>query len=204
MSLRPRDRIAIAVVLLVVVVAGYYMLALKPEQNKASALNAAIAVQRKTLAQEQQAYAVGRAAAAALKADAPEWAALRLAVPPQSDIPGLLRTLQRNAAAVHVNMQAIALSGPSGASPAAGATAPSTGVATPVPVSLTFSGGYTALNNLVRRLDGLVVLSGGKVRATGPLLSISSVSLAGSSSLTVQLTATIYQLTAPSTAPTGG
>jgi Tfp pilus assembly protein PilO len=201
MSLRPRDRIAIGVVLLLVVVAGYYLLALKPEQNKGNALSAAIAVQQKTLAQEQQEYAVGRAAQASLQADAGQWAALRLAVPPQSNIPGLLRTLERNADAVHVNMQAITLSG---AAPAAGPVTPGASAATPVPIQLTFAGGYTALNNLVRRLDSLVVVSGGTVHATGPLLSISAVSLTGGSGLTVQLTATIYQLTAPTTAPTGG
>jgi hypothetical protein len=76
-----------------------------------------------------------------------------------------------------------------------------------VPLSLTFAGGYTALHNLVRRLDGLVVVSGHTVHATGPLLSISNVSLSGSPKLTVQLTATIYQLATSSsaaTATTGG
>jgi len=78
---------------------------------------------------------------------------------------------------------------------------------TSVALSLTFAGGYIALHNLVRRLDGLVVVSGNKVHATGPLLSISSVSLTGSPKLTVQLTATIYQLAAPAAATaatTGG
>jgi hypothetical protein len=82
----------------------------------------------------------------------------------------------------------------------AGETASST--ATSIPLSLTFAGGYVALHNLVRRLDGLVVVSGHTVHATGPLLSISSVSLTGSPKLTVQLTATIYQLAAPSSATT--
>ena len=88
---------------------------------------------------------------------------------------------------------------------ASGATAGTTGTtgtaataaqATPVPVQLTFAGGYTALNNLVRRLEGLVTVSGKNVLASGPLLSISNVSLSGSP-LTVQLTASIYQLSAP-------
>ena len=51
------------------------------------------------------------------------------------------------------------------------------------------------------------MVSGHTVHATGPLLSISSVSLSGSPNLTVQLTATIYQLSAASiaaTATTGG
>jgi hypothetical protein len=71
-----------------------------------------------------------------------------------------------------------------------------------VPLNLTFAGSYTALNHLVGRLDQLVVVAGGKVHATGPLLNISTISLTGSPKLTVQLTATIYQLDAGSTSPT--
>ena len=61
------------------------------------------------------------------------------------------------------------------------------------PVQLSFSGGYTALNNLVRRLTDLVETSRGALHATGPLLSVGNVSLSGTSNLTVQLTASIYQ-----------
>jgi Tfp pilus assembly protein PilO len=214
MTLRPRDRIALAAVLIVGVVAAYYLLALRPEQRKSTALDAAIAVQQQTLTQEQQAYAAGRAAEASLKADTAQWAALSLAVPSQSDIPALLRTLERNANAVHVKMQAIVLTGSSASAPTSSAPASSaatgsastgataSSAATSVPVQLTFGGGYTALNSLVRRLEGLVVVSGGKVHATGPLLSIGDVSLSGSPKLTVQLTATIYQLATASTAAT--
>jgi hypothetical protein len=220
MNLRPRDRIALSVVVFLGLVAAYYMLALKPEQHKATALDAAIATQQHTLVTEQQAYATGRQAKASLKADAAEWAALRLAVPSQSDIPALLRTLQKTAASAHVTMHSITVSGVSGpATPAAAAAAASTSAASTtgasttgasasaasaastVPLQLTFAGGYTELNNLVRRLDSLVVVAGGKVHATGPLLSISNVALTGAPKLSVAITATIYQLAA---APTAG
>jgi hypothetical protein len=212
MTLRPRDRIALAVVLVLALVGAYYVLILTPERHKASSLGTAIAGERQALTTAEANYAVGRAAQASIKADAPEWAALRKAVPNTSDIPALLRVLERNASAVHVKMQAITLSGAGGtAAPTPTPTpTPSTGGATgatSVPLQLTFAGGYKALHNLVRRLDGLVVVSGGKVHATGPLLSISDVSLSGSPALTVQLTATIYQLAAASstaTATTGG
>ena len=73
-----------------------------------------------------------------------------------------------------------------------------------MPIQLTFNGGYIALNKLVRKLTGLVAVSGGKVHATGPLLSISSVKLTGSSSLTGSVTATIYQLAGAAGTTTGG
>lgn len=214
MTLRPRDRIALGVILLVALVGAYYMVALKPEQHKAAALDAAIASQQQALTQAEQSYGAGRNAQASLKADGAEWAALGLAVPNQSDIPALLRTLERTANAVHVKMQAITLSG-SSASPGSASAAPtasgtstsSSSAATSVPVQLTFAGGYTALNSLVHRLNGLVGVAGGKVHATGPLVSISSVSLSGAPKLTVQLSATIYQLAgaqAAAGATTGG
>jgi len=202
MTLRPRDRIALGVILLLGVVFGYYKLLLSPERSQASALTTSIAGERQTLATEQQTFATGRAAAASLRADAQQWAALRLAVPAQSDIPGLLRSLQRTADSANVKMRSITLSGSGSSGAATPATPTSATTATPIPIQLTFAGGYAALDRLVKRLDQFVVVSGTKVRATGPLLSISTVSLSGSPDLTVQLTASIYQLPAPAAAGT--
>jgi hypothetical protein len=210
MNLRKRDRIALAVVAVAALIGAFYMLALKPERQQVGRLDSQIATQRQALSAAQQSYIVGRAAQAALKTDGREWAALKLAVPEQSDIPGLLRTLEKSANAQHVAMQALSLSGASGASSASAATptsgtgtTPTAAAATPVPIQLTFSGGYVALNKLVRTLTGLVAISGGNVHATGPLLSINSVNLSGTSKLTGNLTATIYQLATPATT-TGG
>ncbi len=202
MNLRPRDRIALGVVILAVLVGAFYMLALKPEQQKAKSLDAAIAAQQQTVAQEQQAYNAGRQAQATVKAQQAEWTALHVAVPAQSNIPALLRILAKSAKAAHVKMSSITLASASGATPAPTPTT-SPGAATGVPVQLTFAGGYAALNALVHRLDSLVVVAGNRVRATGPLMSISNVSLSGSPDLTVQLNATIYQLSAAATATTG-
>jgi hypothetical protein len=215
MSLRKRDRIVLAVVAAVALLGAFYMLALKPERQKASALGSQIATQRQALATAQQRYTVGRAAEAALKTDGQEWARLKVAVPEQSDIPALLRTLEKSADSVHVAMQSLTLSGATGSSsttttppattsPTGAATTTATPAATPVPIQLTFSGGYVALNKLVRKLTGFVAISGGRVHAAGPLLSINSVNLTGSRKLTGNLTATIYQLAAPAGTTTGG
>lgn len=206
MTLRPRDRIALVVVVLMALAGAYYLLALKPERKQASTLAGSITAQRQALSTAEANYAAGKAAQASIKASAPEWAALGKAVPNTSDIPALLRVLERNANAVHVKMKAItitpatAAATPTPSTPGAATTATA---ATTIPLQLSFAGGYTALHNLVKRLDGLVVVSGHTVHATGPLLSISSVSLTGSP-LTVQLTATIYQLATAATATTGG
>ncbi|HET8976974.1 MAG TPA: hypothetical protein VFN87_02390 [Solirubrobacteraceae bacterium] len=210
MNLRPRDRIVLGIVVMLAAAGAFYMLVLKPEQNKASTLQAAITSQQQALAKAESDFAAGRAAQASLKADAAQWAALKLALPAQSDIPALLRTLERNAQAAHVQMQSITLTGASGSTPSTPTPTPTpttgtSSVASQVPIQLTFQGGYAALNRLVKRLDGFVLLSGTKVHASGPLLSIGSVSLSGSP-LTVQLTATLYQLQPPpaTTSPAGG
>jgi Tfp pilus assembly protein PilO len=200
MTLRQRDRIALGIVLILGLFAGYYMLMLKPERQKVAALDTKITTARQSLAAAEQSYNQGKAAQSTLKSQAAEWAALQLAVPKQPDIPALLRTLEKTADSVHVKMQAITLSSSSSAATTPAAPTPSTGGATSVPVQLTFAGGYNALNSLVHKLDGLVAVSGGKVHASGPLLSISNVALTGAPHLTVQLTASIYQQAAPATA----
>ena len=160
------------------------MLALKPERRQVSALESKIATQRQAIATARQSYVLGRAAQAALKVDGQEWAALKLAVPEQSDIPTLLRTLEKNARrgarvdAVAQPVQAARARRRRPSRPAA--STGTTAAATPVPVQLTFSGGYVALNKLVQQArPDSSRWSGGKVHATGPLLSINSVNLIG-------------------------
>ena len=207
MTLRKRDRIVLAIVAAAALVGAFYMMALKPERQKASALQTQIATQQQSLASAQQSYNIGRAAQAALKTDGAQWAALKLAVPAQSNIPALLRLLEKSAAADHVAMTSLTLAGSTGASastastPATGTAAPS---ATPVPIQLDFTGGYVALNKLVSKLTGLVAVAHGSVHATGPLLSINSVTLSGSKSLTGNVSATIYQLAGAAGTTTGG
>jgi Tfp pilus assembly protein PilO len=208
MNLRKRDRIVLAIVAAAALIGAFYMLALKPERQKATALQTKIATQQQALVAAQQSYNVGRAAQAALKTDGAQWAALKLAVPAQSNIPALLRLLEKSAGADHVAMTSLSLSDSSTAAPstaapsATGTAAPS---ATPVPIQLSFTGGYVALNKLVSKLTGLVAVAHGTVHATGPLLSIGSVTLSGSKSLTGNVSATIYQLaSAAGTTTTGG
>lgn len=206
MTLRKRDRIVLAIVAAAALLGAFYMLALKPERQQASSLQSQIATQQQAIVAAQQSYNIGRAALAALKTDGEQWAALKLAVPEQSNIPALLRLLEKSANSEHVSMQSLSLSSASGSSataPAAAAPGTAAAAATAVPIQLSFTGGYVALNKLVHKLTGLVAVSHGTVHATGPLLSIGSVTLNGSSSLTGNITATIYQLATPA-ATTGG
>ncbi len=146
--------------------------------------------------------------------DQPDWAAAQRAVPNNANIPALLKLLARSATAAHVTMQSITLSGSSSSSSAPAPT-PTTTTAVngalglvSVPVSLTFSGGYQALNRLVNRLGALVTISRRQLRASGPLVGISAVTVTPSatgsgSALSFALTATIYQRSAGTTEATG-
>jgi hypothetical protein len=198
------------VAFLVAIAAGaFYILVLTPEHHKAKALNAKIATQQQALATAQQQVASGRAAQAKLRTAQAQRASVDLAVPTHSDIPEVLRALQGAAKAAHVQMQSITVSASTSATPKSSASstatsASGTGTATATPIQLTFAGGYLALEKLVRRLDGFVVVSGNRVNATGPLLSVSSVQLSGAPKLTANLSANIYQRSASSapSAPT--
>jgi hypothetical protein len=190
------------VAFLVAIAAGaFYILVLTPEHHKAKALNAKIATQQQALDTAQQQVASGRAAQAKLRTAQAQLASVDLAVPTHSDIPEVLRALQGAAKAAHVQMQSITVSASTSATPqsiaSSTATSPSgTGTATATPIQLTFAGGYLALEKLVRRLDGFVVVSGNRVNATGPLLSVGSVQLSGAPKLTANLSANIYQRSA--------
>lgn len=203
-QLQPRDRALIAGVAVLAVVAAFYLLAIQPQDRRASQLARQLATAQTSLTSAQSAYAVGRQAQARLGKSAAAYAAAQKAVPATTDVPGLLRLLQGSAEAAHVKIQSITPGSSSATSATAAATtgtaAASSTSATPnsVPISLTVDGGYQALNRLVQRLDRYVKISGGRLHATGPLIGISNVSLTGANSasaggLSISLTATVYQ-----------
>lgn len=210
MKLTPRDRVLLGVIAALALSAAFYMLVITPERHAAAHLKTQIAAERATLARAEQREAEGRAAEVALKASQDDWSATQRAVPQVADVPALLKVLTRSARSAHVSMQSISLSGGSaGAGSTPVATTASSAGATAIPVSLTFDGGYQALNRLVRHLDALVTTSRTSIRSHGPLIGISAVSVAPnasaahSSTLSVQLTATLYQRSAASAATTG-
>ncbi len=208
MTLRPRDRVVLVAVLFLIVAGAFYMLVLTPERHKVKALNGKIVTQQQALTAAQQQVAAGRAAGAALRAAQAQQASVDVAVPAQLNTPELLRALERAATAAHVQMQSITVGAAASSTPqssgAPGGTTSTSGAGVPnaTQVQLTFAGGYLALEKLVRRLDGFVVLSGNRVHATGPLLSVSSVQISGTPNLVAHLNANIYQRPAAS-APTG-
>lgn len=206
MTIRPRDRVAIAAIAVLALLGGYYLLALKPERQKATKLSASITKEQQTLAQAEQSYHAGIAAQNELKTNQGQWSALQLAVPAQANIPALLRTLDRTAHSAGVQMQAISLTNSTAGATTSQSSPPASGtaVASAVPLQLTFKGGYVQMNRLVTRLSRFVSVAGSRISASGPLLTIDSVQLAEPPTLTVQMNASIYQLSTSATPTSGG
>jgi Tfp pilus assembly protein PilO len=205
MKFTTRDRVLLGVIVVVLLCGGFYKFALTPVRHKAAHLQSQITTAQTTLAKAQQQDLAGHSAEVALRRLQPDWSAAQRAVPKVANVPALLKVLTRTAQSAHVTMQSISLS--AATTSAATATAPATGTAstgsgvtvTTIPVALTFTGGYQALNRLVSHLDSYVTVSHKHLHVQGPLVGIGNVSVTPSESsthpgqLTVQLTASIYQ-----------
>lgn len=211
MKFTTRDRVLLGVIVVVLLCGGFYKFALTPVRHKAAHLQSQITTAQTTLAKAQQQDLAGHSAEVALRKLQPDWNAAQRAVPKVANVPALLKVLTRTAQSAHVTMQSISLS--AATTSAATATAPATATAsatgtpstgsgvtvTTIPVALTFTGGYQALNRLVSHLDSYVTVSHKHLHVQGPLVGIGNVSVAPSDSsthpgeLTVQLTASIYQ-----------
>jgi hypothetical protein len=210
MKMTKRDRALLGVLVVLLLCGGFYKFLLTPERHRANNLQTQIVSARSALAAAQQKDLAGHAAETALSKSQPDWAAAEKAVPENADVPGLLKLLARSARAANVVMRSISLAAPTSAT--TGGTTTSTGTTTgglsltTIPVSLTFEGGYQALNRLVDHLNTFVAVSHQQLRASGPLVGIGSIAVAPLSNalhpaeLSIQLTANIYQRSAGSTA----
>lgn len=102
---------------------------------------------------------------------------------------------------------AVTLTGSTGAASTSTATPKAASTAhgaTPVAVQLSFTGTYLALQRMLERIDHFVVLSGSTVRATGPLVNIASLQMNRATNLTIQVSATLYELGGSASTPAAG
>jgi hypothetical protein len=210
MKMTPRDRVLLGVLVALLLCGGFYKFVLTPEHHRANHLQTQIVAARTSLAAAQQKELTGRAAESVLRKSQADWTAAEKAVPENADVPGLLKLLSRSADATRVVMRSISIGTPT--SSTTGGTTNSTGATTgglsltTFPVSLVFEGGYQDLNRLVEQLNTFVSVSHRRLRATGPLVGIGSISVAPLNNplhptrLSIQLTANIYQRAAGATA----
>ena len=176
-----RDRIMLGVIALVAVLAGSWMLAIKPKRNEASDL----AGQAAAAQERRDAATTALASAKQARADYAEAqktvARVGKAVPADDDIATLVYQLERSAVKAGIDFRTIDLSSGGSPTPASGAgtEAPAGGV-TAVPFEVSFEGGFFDLRRFLTLVKSFTRVDGETVDVRGRLLSVDGVSLAAS------------------------
>jgi Tfp pilus assembly protein PilO len=174
--------------------AGYIAL-VKPKAAEAKRIDAQTAQIQAQIA-DYQSQAASRNTAPKIKYT--DVYRLQQALPTTIRVPDLILELDRVAADAGISFDSISF-------PAA--PPPSGASYNPFPVSLSFSGNFYTVTDLMYRLRSLVSVRQGRLDATGPLISIDSVGLTPSGkklAVTLSITAYTYAPAAPTTAVTVG
>jgi Tfp pilus assembly protein PilO len=203
-----RDKILLAVVAAVVVLAGGWMLVAKPKREDARVVDAQIETAQTELAGVSSKAAQYRAARRSLQRHPEAFTKAGRALPNRAAMPDLLRTLTKTARGTGVKIKSLTTGDGAGDE-----TTP--GIST-VGLNLTFTGQFLELQRYLSRLQRFVEVSQKDVDANGRLVSLDGVSLApgdaASGALTAEVTATVYVMqpgaltpgaAAPATGATG-
>ena len=192
-----RDRILLGALATLAVLAGGWLMIVKPQRKQATDLQTQITAQQTQLSGAAAVAAQYRAARARLLKHPEVFEQSAKALPNRTAMPDLLRTITRTADGTGVKVGDLTTSG--------GGASPSPGISS-VGLSLTFTGDFLALQRYLSRLQHFVQVSKEKVAAKGRLIAIDSVQLApgadgGGLTATVKATAYILQPGALSSTP---
>jgi hypothetical protein len=217
-----RDRLVLIAIVVLVVLAGGWLLAVSPERKQAAQARAQVQSARQQLESAQSQAATARAARQRYSAAYSSVVSLGKAVPPAEEVPSLLYELDQASDQRDVDFNSIVAGASSGtgSSSAASSSAPASAAATPagfqqMPFTFIFKGSFKGLTHLLGAVDDFVQrTNAGQVLASGRLLTIQSANVAlessggpttgasgsssssSSSSLTATITATAYVLPA--------
>jgi Type II secretion system (T2SS), protein M len=212
-----RDRIVIAVLAALAVLAAVWLLAVAPEREQAAKLGSEVSTARSQLATAEGEMAGARSAQAGYTSAYTAVVNLGKAVPTSQEVPSLIYQLERASNQKQVEFSSIVTGGSgAGAASSAGASPSATAATgfTQMPFTFVFNGSYLDLYHLFQQLNRFTLrTSSGGLQVSGRLLTIQSVRLAPTSSagsakgsgaqLTGTITATAYVLPA-SQGLTGG
>jgi hypothetical protein len=214
-----RDRIVIAALTVVGILAGSWFGLLGPKRQEAQRLDAQLSTQQQRLAKAQAGAADAATARDRYGADYSTVALLGKAVPSSEGMSSLLYQIDSAAGDSKIDFRSLTNGGatagatgstatpatpapggaPTSAPAGAGATAP-----TPLPLSLIFSGSFMDMQRLLGRVNRFVRIEGDDVRVKGRLLSIDDIALSaapgGLANVEATITATAY--TMPASEPT--
>jgi hypothetical protein len=183
-----RDKTLLAVIVLIVIAVGGYFLVVQPEHSKANKLQDQITTANSNLQQAEATVRSGEQAEAQYKIYAQQFKSISAAVPSDEQIPALINELQAASTKTKVGFQAVSVAATTAAAtvaPATPTTATTSAAAITFPsqsFSLSFTGSYFAVANLLGKLSSFVHADDKHFHATGRLLSISSVSMTPGSS----------------------
>jgi hypothetical protein len=204
-----RDRIMLGVIALVAVLAGSWMLAIKPKREEAGRLAEQASAAQERLDAATAALASAKQARAAY-ADAQKTVArVGKAVPADDDVATLVFQLERSARRAGIDFRSIDLAEGGGSPTPAGGPgtgAPAGGV-TPVPFRMTFEGDFFDLRRFLSLVRSNAKIEGTKIDVRGRLLSVDGVSLVASRkgfpNIKAQIAASAYTAPVPTAAAAG-
>ena len=214
-----RDRMVLIAVVVLVLLAGGWVLVVSPERSKAGAEQAQVQSARQQLETAKSQANSAHAAEQRYNAAYSSVVSLGKAVPPSEEVPSLIYQLELASDQRDIEFTSITSGNSSGssslssASASAAATTSTPSAFTPMPFTFVFKGSFEGLAHLLGQIDGFASRgTAGHVRVNGRLLTIqgaeitvqsSSGSGSSSSALTATITATAYVLPA-SQGLTGG
>ncbi|HEY5194398.1 MAG TPA: hypothetical protein VIJ39_11085 [Solirubrobacteraceae bacterium] len=196
------------------VLLGVWFTTVAPERERASKVTAEVEAARKQLASAESQANSAKDAQAQYSSAYSSLVSLGQAVPPSSETPALIYTLDKATHSRDVEFSSITTGASGTASPGASATLATESAAfSQQPFTFIFNGSFVDLYKLLDQLEGFTVqTSSGALHVNGRLLTIDSVSLAPNASeasasgkpksgqLTGTITATAYVLSAGASA----
>ena len=207
-----RNSMLIAVVAVVAVIGGYWMLILSPKREEAVKLDGQITKQQSALATAEADVATYVAAQKNYRANYSMVARLGKAVPADDDVRSLLVQVNAAAKRAGVDFRTINISGGTGSPTTGPAAAPTSTTKPPpgastvgtagfstMPFSFNFKGSFFQLGKFFNKIDKFVAVRNGGLDVTGRLLLLNSITITpdtetGFPNLTADVTANSYLL----------
>jgi type II secretory pathway pseudopilin PulG len=218
-----RDRIVLAVVAALALVAGSWILLIQPKRQQATKLETQVQALQSQLSTARGQIESGLAARAQFSSDYTQLARLGEALPPDDNVPSLMYQIQNAAAGAKVDFRTLQMStNGSSSAPApttstssgtsSSSSSSSSGAAAAAPVlppgatvgsagfpteqfSFSFTGSFFHLSSFFNRLESFVVAHNGTINVSGRLLSINGISLGAAPNGFPQITANVSATT---------
>jgi Tfp pilus assembly protein PilO len=173
-----RDRIVIIAIATLAILGAVWLMAVSPEREQASKLDAQVSAASATLATAEGQVAGARGDQARYQAAYASVVSLGKAVPASQEVPALIYQLDQASNQKDVEFASITAGG--GGSSSASATSASAAASagfTAMPFTFVFNGTYQDLYHLFQQLNNYTVQTASGVQVSGRLLTIQGVKL---------------------------